>query len=762
MNRNEELEIRKELQKVLIDTPNDYKRILELSNQLAAKDVEYVRFSVDSGIINRLGNELVGKSETAVGELIKNAYDADATQVDMVFERAWTPGGTLRIEDTGNGMTREQLINGFMRLSSASKINEPYSPVFHRARAGKKGIGRFAAQRLGHRLTIITQTENDSYALKVTFDWKRFVTDTELWSVESKIEEIKKTKNKGTDLIIDDLREGWTDALLSKTNKSIMALLQPYPIGKEKKNSVDPGIQINFYRDRISDETKVIDSVESVYSLALAEINGEVGDNGVALWSVKSTRLGYEECFQSDVDNDKEKNIYPLLKGVKLKAYYYIYESSLFPRGAMKYVNESASIYGGIRIYRNGFRVLPYGEKDNDWLGLDESVTRRTILSPHQNINFFGLVELKGEYLLQEFEETASREGLIENEAYNELVQCVYQILISAVLKVSELRGRKGRADQKGWDKNPTIKVDAALDELRNIFNSNQEKNNTTNEQKGTSSRQEFYNQAKSLIEEIHSKRQEERKIIAALLDENKMLRVLASVGLIVGEFVHEVKRFLPAFRNSIDTIKKSTGDNLSIQEEIGVLEHQIEGFTSYTSYFESNISQNIIRQLVPIAPHKQVKDFINIVSTDLNRAGIVMESPQLNGINLRTVPMHPSEWMSILFNLYTNSKKAIYKSLKMDKRIYISVTEDSKNVVLEFSDTGIGIPERDWEKVFNAFFTTSSPVNTNQTQQDISGSGLGLKIVRDIVESYGGTIMVIPPKDGYATTIKLTIPKIE
>ena len=97
-----------------------------------------------------------------------------------------------------------------------------------------------------------------------------------------------------------------------------------------------------------------------------------------------------------------------------------------------------------------------------------------------------------------------------------------------------------------------------------------------------------------------------------------------------------------------------------------------------------------------------------------------------------------------------------------MDKRIYISVTEDSKNVVLEFSDTGIGIPERDWEKVFNAFFTTSSPVNTNQTQQDISGSGLGLKIVRDIVESYGGTIMVIPPKDGYATTIKLTIPKFE
>ena len=104
-----------------------------------------MRFSVDSGIINRLGNELVGKRETAVGELVKNAYDADAEEVNLIFERAWTPGGTLRIEDTGNGMTREQLINGFMRLSSASKVKEPYSPVYHRARAGKKGIGRFAS-----------------------------------------------------------------------------------------------------------------------------------------------------------------------------------------------------------------------------------------------------------------------------------------------------------------------------------------------------------------------------------------------------------------------------------------------------------------------------------------------------------------------------------------------------------------------------------------------------------------------------------------
>lgn len=756
-----EQEIRSELQKVLRDTPEDYARILELSSQLTAYDTDHVRFSVDSGIINRLGNELVGKRETAVGELVKNAYDADAEEVNLIFERAWTPGGTLRIEDTGNGMTREQLINGFMRLSSASKVNEPYSPVYHRARAGKKGIGRFAAQRLGNKLTIITQTKESKNAIKVSFEWKRFISDTDLWSVESVIEEIPKQKSKGTNLIIEDLREGWTDAILAKTNRSVMTLLQPFPIGKNEGTSYDPGIQIGFYRDEVSDKTKVIDSIESVYELALVEIDGVVGDDGLAHWSMKSSRLQDETYFSSDVSNPKE--VFPLLKGVKLKAYYYIYESSLFPRGAMTYVKELASDYGGIRIYRNGFRVLPYGEKENDWLGLDESVTKRTILSPHQNTNFFGIIELKGEYLLNEFEETASREGLIENEAYSELVACVYQILTTVVLRVSELRGRKGRADQKGWDKNPTIKVDTALEELRGILEKNQEKErDSTSESGGHSGRDEFYNQAKSLIDEIHSKRQEERKVIGNLLDEIKMLRVLASVGLVVGEFVHEVKRFLPAFRQSINSLKSNANNSQNTLHQISELEEQINGFTSYTSYFESNISQNIVRQLEPIAPNKQVRDFINVVSNDLHRADINMVPPMLKGINLRTVPMHSSEWMSILFNLYTNAKKAIFKANSPDKRIFISVNEDRKNVILEFSDTGVGIPEKDWENIFDAFFTTSKPVSSAQSNHDLSGSGLGLKIVRDIVESYGGSIMVIPPKQTYMTTIQIMLPKNE
>lgn len=80
-----------------------------------------VGFTIDAGLIQRLGYELVGKAETAVSELIKNAYDADARNVNVYFKYSDAVGGSLIISDDGLGMTEEQLVNGFMRISSSEK-----------------------------------------------------------------------------------------------------------------------------------------------------------------------------------------------------------------------------------------------------------------------------------------------------------------------------------------------------------------------------------------------------------------------------------------------------------------------------------------------------------------------------------------------------------------------------------------------------------------------------------------------------------------
>jgi HSP90 family molecular chaperone len=147
--QTKEEELREELTAILESDDLDYGEVVKLAKELAKQDPDNVRFSTDAAIIDKLGRELVSRQETAVAELIKNGYDADATQVELIFKNAEEPGGTLVVEDDGHGMTRQQVIDGFMRLSSRDKVREPVSPKYERQRVGEKGIGRFATQRLG-------------------------------------------------------------------------------------------------------------------------------------------------------------------------------------------------------------------------------------------------------------------------------------------------------------------------------------------------------------------------------------------------------------------------------------------------------------------------------------------------------------------------------------------------------------------------------------------------------------------------------------
>lgn len=105
-----------------------------------------------------------------------------------------------------------------------------------------------------------------------------------------------------------------------------------------------------------------------------------------------------------------DENKYLKLSGIRFKAYYFIYSSGLIPKQAESYIREVTREQGGIRMYRNGFRVLPYGEPNNDWLGLDASVRKRIILPAHGNNNFIGFVEIDDEN--GNFQELSSREGV--------------------------------------------------------------------------------------------------------------------------------------------------------------------------------------------------------------------------------------------------------------------------------------------------------------------------------------------------------------
>lgn len=755
-----EVELKRELTSLLQTDNVDYDKVIALTNQLAQYDTKHARFSIDAGIVNRLGRELVTKAETAISELIKNAYDAEATYVNLVFQKALVPNGSLLIEDDGCGMTRDELINGFMRLSSSEKLHNPISPIFKRKKAGKKGIGRFATQRLGDTLTVITQTQSSTEAIKATIQWNDYTTDTNLNEISFDMEFVPKQREKGTTLIIDHLVEAWSDAMLKKIYRNTSNIILPEPLSEERKNwdsqRMDPGFKAYFYRDVISPTTIIVDEDKAFYDYALAIIEGHVNKEGHGFWKSSSTKIEIPHTGDISIGKDRNNDNEPFqyIHDIYFKTYYFIYENSLIPKNSFTYIKGLGNTIGGIKLYRNGFRVPPYGESGNDWLKLDESVRKRTYIFPHQNQSFFGYVELDDKAALL-LEETSSREGVIENEAYQELIDFVYRSIITACQEIAAIRDKKQTANQKNWQKK------SPDDKAKDALNSLQEMVNEQNEQKGNGNNQGIQDNLNILSDYIKEQQDETRRLI----DENNMLRIFAGLGLVIGEFIHEIKNYIPGFQSEISYLNNLLQHNKEALERIHRLELNMASFTSYTSYFDKAISRNAHREIESINIKERIQTFCNIIMDNANKANIRihnnLDKEEVLLTQLETIPMHPSEWASILFNLYTNSKKAIKKARRKNGEIYISCGKVNNYIFIEFSDNGTGIDPRIKDTMYDAFITTTSAASADSEDfYAYSGTGLGLKIIKDIVNSYGGTIKTTNPIDGiYATTFRIEIP---
>lgn len=717
------------------------------------EDIKEVGFTVDSGLINRLGIELVGKAETAVSELIKNAYDADAREVTVEFKNTDEKGGSLIISDTGLGMTKEQLIMGFMRISSTEKVHNPKSVRYGRARAGKKGIGRFATQRLGEQLTIITQSLNSPNAVKITIDWNKYSIDTDIESITFPIIEVEKEKEEGTTLIINNLREKWSVSSIEKIFSYVNSLFQPdYLSDRSRNNNIAVKNEASFKFTFLKDGVEVKNVVEDFYDKALVVIEGYVSDDHKGMVSIDSKQLTTEYHDVIDVEYD-DKNIgetittFPALANVRFKAYYFIYERDKYKSissNEMTFLKDMSKYVSGIRLYRNGFRVLPFGEPTDDWLHINQrwsGVSGTNI--PFSTKHLYGFVEILDDEDENGsiFQETSSREGLIENEALRQLVNFVSSALEIVRLKLqpiikkqksqsktdftisSELKNKSNKEAIDTYKKDIVLAIDSSP-----VYNKDEKK------------------QKKAEVE-VRVKQ------IKELIKENEMLRVLASLGLNIGEFAHEVRTLQNYIYNNIYSLKSLVSNEDALTFLNGITNSFDELF-SYTNYFGVAVSQNLDREKKPIEINKVVKQFVRTIQD-----GIEIEVKQLN-YGAVTIPMHLSEWSSILSNLYSNSKKAI-KRKGCQGKILIQIGIEDNNTFLLFNDNGDGINESDKESVFDAFFTTSRPVSYDSpSNEQLIGTGLGLKIIKDIVVGNKGTINIVTPSNGYSTCFKITIPK--
>lgn len=722
MTTHHAADIAEDLRQALKARPIDTERVLALALQLSALDPDYAHFSVDAGHISRLGLELVAKQQTALSELVKNAYDADAAEAKVTFKHADVPGGTLEIWDNGSGMSREELVDGFMRLSTTTKQSTPISPIFGRRRAGRKGIGRFAAQRLGERLIVTTQKEGAPDALRLSIDWAAFKSGRDLQAVRNRIETVSARDSAGTTLTIERLRDMWSEADVRSAYQAIIELVQPFPLARVPRARTpqrDPGFSATFLRDFEDRPTVVADPWSEYFQYALAEVTGTVDARGKATYRLRSERYDINEYV-------RPKERAKLLAGVRFRAYYFIPPE--VPKQLRTTVTNRLRESGGIRIYRNNFRILPYGEQYTDWLGLDTSSRRRGILPPHANLNFLGFVELT-DPTGQRFEETSSREGLVENAAYRDLQRFTFNGIIQLVLRVGSARGKKLQAGARKKRSSPLELAGQILDDLPH----------------GTDP------STVDLILQLGETGE-------TLLRELRMMRILATLGLTLAEFTHEVALGFSALTADVATLREEFSGNKEALRLTARLGRQISSLTSYIDYFEETVRDNVTQEIHPIDVGDLIHEFEDLVTARNTRQDITLDVDVKNYI-LRAKPMHISEFNSILTNLYTNSVKAIKTAGAKGHISIIAFRSSNNRIVVDFSDNGCGIKETHRNQIFDAFFTTTNDHNVYASEaQHMRGMGLGLKIVKDIVESNGGNIMLIQPRPRFTTTFRMEL----
>lgn len=715
----------------------------------------FLNFVIDARHVRQLGRELVADNVTAISELIKNAYDADATEVTVVFSEMarHVPGGTLTIRDDGCGMDLADITQRWMTISTNYKDQNNTSDLYRRKRAGQKGIGRFATESLGSSLQLRSTKKGSPDRIVIDFDWAdSYVSGQLLESVQNPYRiERAPVEEHGTELTVRKLLDPWNERSVQRVNDAVHLLQPPFRVASvyasdKSEQSNDPGFRVylRYERDTIHIQTNV--ELDTVLFAATAWIEVQVRDDGSLRRRISSNLLG--------MDEEEEVQEASLLTGpIEFKAAYFIFKRDAMDPVAnvtVKRARQLTNLYGGIRLYRDSMRILPYGEPDNDWLSLDAIYRRRgQVLAPIGNSNFVGEVEISREENVLLID-TASREGVLENEAFAELQVILRDALVWGVNRVAAVRQKKISAGSNS-EPEPTPR-ESLLDEIATTAQAVVDASEET--QRSAALRELIRVVQSSVVEARRSDRRQDQEKLA-LLDELSLLRVLASVGSAIAVFSHEVRAVLTQAIAAMgdvaqDEIERSSRETGAIE----LAERGLIGVSDLAMHLDIYISHSGRRERSELSLSDVLSEFKTSVAPLLERRGIAIEI-SVSPAHLRTRPMSRSELIAMLYNLLTNAVKALDSEGMNERRIRIEVALRGKAIVIRFLDNGMGIAELVRERIFDAFVTT-----TNESDSELgSGTGLGLKIVADLAESNGGSATIGIASSPYVTCIEIALP---
>lgn len=701
-------------------------------------------------LVSVLGEQLIRDGTVGLLELVKNGYDADADHVSVSLLNLADPEQTvIVVEDDGAGMDLETVLRRWLEPATGHKEEakkRAERTLRGRLPLGEKGVGRFAAHKLGHDLTLISRARNtnaelDSAEVVVRINWDQFDNpDAYLSDVGVAYQErIPQTflDRSGTRLEMCGARSRWSERDVKRVSQSLRRLMSPF--------RTPEAFSVTLHCPEYP-QNENLDAGEILKS-AHAEMIVVVDESGVAEYDYRFSLPPYPKRSYNlgSVDlRQRIKSWQPPTRIPQCGAFYvalYIWDrapESLKQSG----VTSTADLnqFNGVSVFRDGIRVLPYGEPEDDWLEIDHARFMRTS-GAFERKNVVGMVEID-QTANGKLHDKSNREGFIENEAYHDLRDLMLAVMNIAYNEFAQDR-RVVRDAQKREKREllPAIsQLETSVATVASALTQTQELANTLVQQGriAPAVAQEMMavlqQSNQTLTTAVQETRAAAADTVSRMDEEREMLLALAGLGLAAERFTHEFARMTREASDLLHEIEKQ-----SVIQQATYLKDRVEAL---------GVTLEALRDLVlALGPMFYIRR--KTVEKPLDVKTIVAHALLLNQgqieenrilVEVResegplTVTMRRGALTQVFNNLIDNACYWLSrKSEEDDRRLRIVISADERSAL--FADNGPGIHPREQHRIFDVFFSTK-----------IDGRGLGLFIARETLAEAQSTITLLDP----------------
>ena len=662
------------------------------------------RFATD--ILRRLGEELNPSPDQGILELVKNSYDADAVNCVVTLSGSEQSDGVVQISDDGEGMTWEQLRDGWFVLGRSVKVaNAPTR--LGRLPAGNKGLGRLAALRLGREVDLVTRPSSRPDAeYDLTIDWSDFDKVDLVEEANVNVEERPRTtSDSGTRITLRGLRTDLGRMDVKRLARSMVLLADPFG---EDPSGFHPVLETKEFADLAA-------LVQNRYfSDADYHLTGVLMADGRASATVADQRgEPLYEADHSDLSKDRKGRLYmgpPCtfdLWTFRLSA-----EAFRMRATTVAEVREWLTAFGGVHVYVNGLRVAPYGNPGDDWLEMNLRRVRNPEERPGTNTSI-GRISVRDaeERLVQK----TDRSGFVESEAFIDLrlfAQDCMEFMARRRLEEAERRRSAERAQASKHSERSRQNLERAIGETKGP-------------------------QKQALEGAFRRYERARNRETDALRREIQLYRTLSTAGITTATFAHESAGSpLKVIAQAIGSIERRTKGLLGPQydERLAELVASTRRSVAALAVLSSatlRLLDHDKRRWGRVEIHPVIRDVLKTFDPFMAARNVALDlqldegEPYLRGT--------PAAVESIVTNLLNNSLAAFERGTAKKRTIEIATKVDERSMELRVSDNGPGIKDISLRDIWLPGETTTA-----------NGTGLGLAIVRDTVVDLGGDVEAV------------------